>query len=180
MTKPLRSDWDVLGLEPGAEIAQIKTAYRYRRALYDRDSLATYTLIDDQERARMVERIDGAYRRITGSDPPIADGVAVPGSRPMTPPTALPTGPPPDRQAEPGAHLRHQRLTQGLSLQQIASETKVRASLLEQVEAEVFDKLPAPVFVRGYVLQFARTLGLDRPEDLTEAYLSKMITELRE
>ena len=43
--RPHRRDWEVLGLEPGADPKDVRRAYRERRALYESDSLATYTLV---------------------------------------------------------------------------------------------------------------------------------------
>ena len=40
-----------------------------------------------------------------------------------------------------------------------------------------WSKLPAPVFVRGFVLQVARLLRMDEPEQLAAAYVQKMRIE---
>ena len=170
---PRRKDWEVLGLDPGAELAQVKRAYRYRRSLYDPVALATYMLIEEDERARMLARIDEAFRRIAKAEPPLPQGSTVSSDSPCRHP-AVPSGPPPDPDTLPGQHLRHHRLNTGLSLEQIAVETKVRAAFLEQVENEDFESLPAQVFVRGYVLQFARAVGLSEPEEFADLYLEKM------
>ena len=85
-----------------------------------------------------------------------------------------PTGPPPDPRTEPGALLNHHRRAQGLTLEHLAAETKIRAVLLEQIESEAFDDLPAAVFVRGHVLQYARALGLSDPNELAARYLAKV------
>ena len=173
---PRRKDWEVLGLDPGAELAQVKRAYRYRRALYDPVALATYTLVEEDERARMLARIDEAFRRIAKAEPPLPSGGPGSSDPPCKHPE-VPSGPPPDPSALPGQHLRHHRLNAGLSLEQIAVETKVRAAFLEQVEREDFESLPAPVFVRGYVFQFARAVGLPMPKEFAELYLAKMRNE---
>jgi hypothetical protein len=168
-------DWEVLGLEPGAEIPRVRQAYYHRKALYEPTALATYNLLDDDERADMVLRIDEAYRRIVGAEPSAA---AVPFPARLPPPESeVPSGPAPDSATEPGAHLRHHRLSQGLSLHQIAGETKIGVAILGQIENEDFDALPAAAFVRGHTQQFARELKLPDAHELARLYVEKMARE---
>ena len=168
-------DWEILGLEPGADIGQVRRAYRHRRSLYEPAALATYNLLDDEEREDMVDRIDEAYRRIMGSDPPEAPPAPPP--PPTTKPVAevqVPVGAAPDPVVDPGAHLRFVRTAKGYTLHQIASETKIGVVILEQIENEDFDALPAPAFVRGHVHQFARELKLPDSYEFAKLYLHKM------
>ena len=165
-------DWEVLGLEPNTEIPRVRQAYHHRKALYEPTALATYNLLDDDERADMVERIDEAYRRIVGDEPSAA---ASPSPVRLPPPESeVPSGPAPDSAAEPGAYLQHHRLSQGLSLHQIAGETKIGVAILEQIENEDFDALPATVFVRGHAQQFARELKLPNAYEFAKMYIEKM------
>jgi hypothetical protein len=166
-------DWEILGLEPGADIGQVRRAYRHRKSLYEPAALATYNLLDDEERDGMVDRIEEAYRRIIGSEPPPAP--QAPSQE--TPPTAtneVVIGNAPDPLAEPGAHLRFHRLARGFTLHQIAVETKIGVAILERIENEDFEALPAPAFVRGHVHQFARELKLDDAYEFAKFYLTKM------
>jgi hypothetical protein len=168
-------DWEILGLEPGADIGQVRRAYRHRRSLYEPAALATYNLLDDEEREGMVDRIDEAYRRIMGSNPPAAEPAPPPEPAAAPPsPDRTPIVNAPDPLAEPGAHLRYHRSALGLTLHQIAAETKIGVAILEQIENEEFDALPAPAFVRGHVHQFARELKLDDAYEFAKFYLSKM------
>jgi hypothetical protein len=168
-------DWEILGLEPGADIGQVRRAYRHRRSLYEPAALATYNLLDDEERDGMVDRIDEAYRRIMGSEPP------APAPAPPPPPFVKPAAPSevaiggaPDPAVEPGAHLRFHRTAKGFTLHQIAVETKIGVAILEQIEDEDFEALPAPAFVRGHVHQFARELKLADSYEFAKLYLHKM------
>lgn len=176
--KARQEDWEVLGLEPGAETPRVRQAYRHRRALYDPTALATYNLLDDDERADQVRRIDEAYRRIMGAEP---SAQAAPFPVRLPPPeTEVPSGPAPDPAAEPGAYLRHHRLFQGLSLHQISAETKIGVTILEQIENEDFEALPAPAFVRGHTHQFARELKLPNFHEVAKLYIDKMTRESEE
>ena len=166
-------DWEVLGIEPGADIGQVRRAYRHRRSLYEPAALATYNLLDDEEREGMVDRIEEAYRRIMGSEPPAAPQ---PSPSPIKPEAAneVAIGNAPDPLSKPGAHLRFHRMAKGFTLHQIAVETKIGVTILEQIENEDFEALPAPAFVRGHVHQFARELKLADAYEFAKFYLTKM------
>jgi hypothetical protein len=168
--KPRDEDWEILELEPDAELSEVRRAYRRRRTLYETDTLATYNLLEDDERAAMIARIDEAYERIVGAASAPND--------PSNPAAAIrpqpPTGPAPDRSTDPGAFLRHHRLQAGLDLHHISTETKISVAILARIEAEDFAQLPAAVFVRGHVQQVARELRLADAEELAKAYVAKM------
>lgn len=173
MSRARFEDWRLLDLDPGAELSEVNRALHARRALYRPGALATYNLLEDDERDAMLARIDEAYRRITGAEPPPNRGPrAVPS--PAEPPPDAPAGPPPDPRTDPGAVLRYHRRARGLTLAQLASETKIRATLLDQIERESAAELPAAVFVRGHVVQYARALELADPNEIAARYLAKL------
>ena len=173
MSRARHEDWQLLELEPGADLAAANRALRYRRSLYQPGALATYNLLDDDERLRMLERIDEAYRRVTGCEPP-PDRSPQPVEAAVEHISEAPSGPPPDPAIEPGAFLRHHRLVRGMALEQLSAETKIRARLIAQLESEDIAQLPAAVFVRGHVLQIARVLGIADANQLAARYLAKV------
>jgi cytoskeleton protein RodZ len=63
-----------------------------------------------------------------------------------------------------GDTLRRERLKHDLSLERISKELKVSQRLLEAIESDDFSKLPGDVFVRSWVRQYARLVGLDEEE----------------
>ena len=71
-----------------------------------------------------------------------------------------------------GGLLRAVRESQGTSLEQISERTKVGTSYLRCIEEEDFDKLPAAVYVRGFVTEFAKCLRLD-PEQVSQSYIRR-------
>jgi len=168
---PSRADWQVLGLEPGADLDEVHHAYHRRRSLYREESLATYSLFDDGERQSTIDRIEAAYRRIVDRAP--SRPTAAPAHSPPEQPSP-PLGPEPDPEQNPGGFLRHRRLTRGLTLERIANETKIRAAQLDALEDGAYDKLPAQVYVRGFVIQLAKLLQIDDPDDLAHSYLARM------
>ncbi len=60
-----------------------------------------------------------------------------------------------------GGALRRARLRRGVELDQISSVTKISVRYLTSIEEEEFEKLPASVYVRGFVSAYARAIGLD-------------------
>jgi len=72
-----------------------------------------------------------------------------------------------------GASLRRARLRRGVDLSHVADVTKISSSYLRFLEEESFDDLPAPVYVRGFVCAYARTLGLDG-ERAASAYMARL------
>ncbi len=72
-----------------------------------------------------------------------------------------------------GALLRAVRELRGLSLQAVHESTRISMPTLAAIEAEDFDALPSgAVFVRGYVRDIARTLGLDE-QLVVEGYMRR-------
>ena len=67
-----------------------------------------------------------------------------------------------------GESLRRERRRRNLELDQISHELRISSRFLEAIEEERFDKLPAGVFAKSFVRQYARLLGLDEEELASE------------
>ena len=63
-------------------------------------------------------------------------------------------------------------LRSGITVRQIADRTKVTRHHVENIEAERFSALPAPVYLRGILLTLARELRLDG-QKVARAYLER-------
>ncbi len=117
----------------------------------------------------------------------ISQVTMVPSAPPGTP---LPVLPPPERPDKPAAPpppeleiapdaeftgplLRRVREARGVELDDIAQRTKISAAHLRAIEAEQYDKLPAPVYVRGFVVELAKVLKLD-PARVATSYLRRL------
>jgi cytoskeleton protein RodZ len=59
------------------------------------------------------------------------------------------------------SELRHARERMGLSLRDVADRTKIRAAILDAIDNNDADRLPPPIFARGFVKAYAREVGLD-------------------
>ena len=63
-----------------------------------------------------------------------------------------------------GEELRREREIRGISLKEIADATKISKRFLEAIEKNDHATLPAPVFTRGFIREYARYLGLNTEE----------------
>jgi cytoskeletal protein RodZ len=63
-----------------------------------------------------------------------------------------------------GERLRAAREEKGLSLEDIAAQTRIPQRHLESLETADWDKLPAPTYTTGFAKSYASAVGLDRTE----------------
>ncbi|HVY66523.1 MAG TPA: helix-turn-helix transcriptional regulator, partial [Gammaproteobacteria bacterium] len=68
-----------------------------------------------------------------------------------------------------GQILRDARVAKDLTIEQIATELRIEARQLAALEDNRFEQIGVPVFVKGYVRQYAQRLGLDQ-RSLMEMY----------
>lgn len=72
-----------------------------------------------------------------------------------------------------GEFLRKIREYKNVDLDRLADMTKVSRLHIQNIEAEDFSKLPAAVYVRGFVFQYAKCLKL-KPDIVANSYLNRM------
>ncbi|KFZ31325.1 hypothetical protein IDSA_00910 [Pseudidiomarina salinarum] len=66
----------------------------------------------------------------------------------------------------PGQLLRAAREEKGLTTQQVADSLRLRFTIIDMIEADEYEKLAAPAFVRGYLRSFAKAVEADLAEVL--------------
>jgi flagellar biosynthesis protein FlhG len=71
-----------------------------------------------------------------------------------------------------GERLRQIRELRHLSIEEISQQTKISKTYLKAIECEDFKKLPAPVYVRGFVNQLAKSLKLP-PDQVSKTYMKR-------
>ena len=69
----------------------------------------------------------------------------------------------------PGRRLRVQRQSRGIEIERIATQLHLRNDVVEALEQDRYAALPAPVYVAGYLRNYARLIGLD-PTSIVNAY----------
>ena len=170
--------YSVLGLEPRASREQVERAYRFCLELYGEGSVATYSLLEPTEAEQLRLQVREAYevlvdverrraydegRGFLPPDSPVLPFPAPPSTAPLAELPAVLTG----------AHLQKLREARGISLRHIATVTKIGLRFLEYVEQDRFALLPAPVYLRGFLLEYARLVGID-PRRAADAYMRRI------
>jgi len=69
-----------------------------------------------------------------------------------------------------GENLREARHNKKVSLEDASRATKIKIEILEQLEADEFDRLAAPTYTKGFLRLYAEYLGLDG-QSVVDAYL---------
>lgn len=72
-----------------------------------------------------------------------------------------------------GEKLRRQREQRGITLEAISNTTKISTRMLRALEEENFEQLPGGVFNKGFIRAYARQVGLDEEEAITD-YLAAL------
>ena len=60
-----------------------------------------------------------------------------------------------------GEQLRRAREDAGLTLHHVANQTKIQQWILAAIERDDLSQVPGGIFIRGYLMSFARAVGLD-------------------
>lgn len=79
-----------------------------------------------------------------------------------------------------GPWLRQQREMREITLREISDATKISLRYLEALEEERFDLLPASIFARGFLRQYARYVGLDPDEAVNRLLVAQKADEPEE
>ena len=187
--------YEVLELDPGASDEEIRRAYRRAREMYSPDSMVVCGLFAP-ERLEVVRRaieeshdvlLDPQRRRAYDLQL-FPDGIPGPMGVPVALSAASPReGETPAREPIPepvvtrdteftGDLLRRIREARSIDLADIAQRTKIGASHLRAIEEERWELLPAVVYLRGFLVEYARCLKLD-PGQLTRTYLERFQRE---
>lgn len=179
MDSRLGTHYEILGLEPTATFEQIERAYRYHIAIYSDSALATYSLLDPTERQQTRTEIQEAYdtlkdplRRRTYDASIGLRPAAMPFSVTHDSVEQMPRATSLDGPVT-GAALRRFREGSGVSLKEIAERSKVGQRYLQYIEDDRHNDLPARVYLRGFLIEYARALGLD-PARTADAYLATL------
>jgi transcriptional regulator with XRE-family HTH domain len=69
----------------------------------------------------------------------------------------------------PGNQLREAREQLGKSQSDMAKQTRISIQQLQGLEADRYESIPAPMYVRGFMKLYAKTLGLN-PDPLVAMY----------
>lgn len=63
-----------------------------------------------------------------------------------------------------GKRLHNERMRRKLTLDEVATATKIKARFLSAIEKGEYDKLPSPAYAKGFVRNYSAYLGLPKAE----------------
>jgi len=67
-----------------------------------------------------------------------------------------------------GEKLKREREKRSITLEQISASTKIGTRMLQALEEDKFNQLPGGIFNKGFVRAYARFIGLDEDQTVTE------------
>jgi flagellar biosynthesis protein FlhG len=191
---PLVPDlYEVLHVARSASDEDVRRAYKKQREVYSPTSVAISSLFSPETLRAQESRLDEAYdtlldpirrRAYDLSNFPdlVADVNLTQGDRPPLAAEQLLMRSELLREIGPdteftGALLRKVREANGIDLEEIAAKTKIARMHLDAIENEEPRNLPAMVYIRGFVIEFAKYLRLD-PQQVQRTYLRRVEAKL--
>lgn len=172
--------YELLEIYPGASEEEVRRAFKQIKEYFGTDGLAVSGICTDVERdtyqqlAKQAHEIliDRSKRREYDkamfpdgfpSSPParFEDGRENIAGRVVTPHDSLPKVELRDDQMVTGAFLGKIREERDIQLEDISNRARISISYLKAIEEERFDDLPPPVYIRGFVTEYARYLKID-------------------
>jgi flagellar biosynthesis protein FlhG len=191
---PSDSHYELLEVPPTASFEDIRRANRRIRDIYGAESVAISGLYDPASLEAVHRRLDLAYTTLMDAAKRkeydlelFPEGVPLPltpaesgATARATPTDGLPSlrgvrPPMPEigpRTVFSGALLRQIREALGIELRELSERSKIGMGYLQALEDERWKKLPAPVYVRGWLTEYARLCGLE-PDRVKDTYLER-------
>lgn len=183
--------YEVLEIAANAAQHEVSTAYMRARSTYSGDNPAIYTIFSEQEARELLTVIEEAYQVLGNKilrniyDQRLRSGRAslneltyasiVDASKQLLPveekndkvnSSPYKRNDSFEKELETqtnwdGTWLKKVREYKQLSIQRVSEITKINSYYVSAIESMDVENLPAVVFVRGYVVQIAKALGLD-------------------
>ncbi|UOF00511.1 helix-turn-helix domain-containing protein [Bdellovibrio reynosensis] len=181
--------YEILELPANAPQHEVTVAYDRARSTYSGDNPAIYTIFSEHEARELLVLIEEAYQVLGNKilrniyDQRLRNGLSslndltyasiLEASKQMYPEPKADKSVPAYKKDEAfekeiaaqanwdGALLKKVREYKNLTVQKVSEITKINSYYVTAIEAMDAGNLPAVVFVRGYVVQMAKALGLD-------------------
>ncbi len=188
------SFYDLLKIDPRATIGEIVAAYHRAKSTFSKESMATYSLLTDEEMKQMLEKLDWAYQtlsnvekraeydrilRLRSQNFPVPEQnkelqVVDNSTSPQNQSVAA-TGPNTEviRDCYDGETLRMIRETRGWSCEDVSRITKIPLKFVQSLEDGAIAKLPARVYIQGFIKNLATLYRLD-PNRVAKSYIEAL------
>lgn len=162
--KSLKDYFDILEIDAGASIPEVRNAYNYLKALYSGNSVVISSVqeeFDDENRREILDTIEEAYQTILKSfeiekNEKCAQKKDIDYETQESLKNYI-------SQLEfySGEALRYIRKLYGFDLREVAECTNISRRYLEGIEKEEFGILPQKVYLKGFIVSYAEHLNLD-------------------
>lgn len=158
--------YEILGVSPSASLEEVESAYKKACEIYSQNNPEFSTSFNIEEALELKGWVDEAYQIIAEK---LRKQTSILESKLTKEKISFQF----EQDASAvsnhesvsdlcdGLFLKKLRLKQNISLNYISNKTCIGIHHLIAIEANDFNSLPAPVFVRSYVKQIARILNLD-------------------
>jgi len=182
--------YEILEVSPTAKDKEIQRAYEHAKETFHADSLAVYSLFSEEEVKEIQSAIEEAYQVLMDEtlrrsydhshlqtaggqlpEKPFETQEVFRDKKTSLSFTGISLNP--DEELYRGKTLKQIREKIGVELQVVSTETKISIKVLERIEEEAFENLPALVYLKGFLKGYAQSLGLD-PQKVIEEYLHSM------
>ena len=190
-----QTHYEVLEIDPGASDEEIRRAHKRVREMYANDSMVVTGLYTPERLDIVHTRIEQAYDTLLDQEKRRRYDVErfPEGARPSisTPTHGTPMAPPPPRVDETpmrveipaapeigatteftGPLLKQIRESRGVDLIDLAQRTKIGIAHFRAIEEENYKVLPALVYLRGFLVEYARQMRLD-PLQVSKSFMER-------
>lgn len=185
--------YEILEISPNATPKEIQRAYEHAKETFHPDSVAIYSLFSQEEVKEIEDAVEEAYGVLMDEALrknynqshlqmlPMTEGEQTETfseafetageRRPSLSFTGLSFSD--EKGPYRGKTLKQARERMGVELETISKEMKINRKILEWIEEETFEKLPALVYLKGFLKSYAQSLGLD-PSKVIGEYIRFM------
>ncbi len=182
--------YEILEVSPNVTAKEIQKAYDNAKETFHADSLAIYSLFSEKEIKEIQGAVEEAYRVLMDEElrkgydqSNLQTNGKEAGKKPLE--TQEIQGRSQERKGSlsftelsidigeviyRGKTLKQIRERLGIDLKTISTETKISMKILEWIEEEALEKLPALVYLKGFLKAYARVLNLDS-QKVIDGYL---------
>jgi DnaJ-class molecular chaperone len=169
--------YEILDTNTNATYKEIREAYQSSLQKYGPDSIACYGLLSEEERVRMLEKIEEAYKTLSDQTKREDYDLNVLHLKKEEREISRDT----DREAEAiqkklqevetinGGFLKTLREAQDITLDEISKKTKIRICYLQAIENDDYKVFTAEIFLRGFLKSYIQCLGL-KPDEILKKY----------
>lgn len=174
--------YNILQINRDAPFEEIKNAYHSLVKIYNAKMLSNYSLYKNNDIDGKIEEIENAYHVLSDAEKKQLYDQSLEFTKTDSFLQNLPSYEIKydtnndfevrikSTQFFTGSFLQEIRQYKNITLSQMEEITKVSTRHLENIEADNYNQLPADIYVRGFLIQYARALKLDETL-VTKSYL---------